>query len=377
MARSSRAEHRCVSCARQREFDGRTTVRVYAEPMVKLRDVPREQAPGLLALGPLAHRVARRISDRPELARTILCAPRRALHVYGALLHAAGERDDAQSVERILHEDPRAILRDILPSAPARLYRALDRGPDRVQDAVFYGRVHAASFGPFASLLFDGGSKIDRRLLDWIDDLATMDPAIQRLPHKLIATPAVARSAGAVLRVLRAHGADVDLGDLGPAATVQAVLRRLVRTLDRLPAPKVPFPLPDDMRAVADISDLRDLGRQWGLCVAGPMHRGAEHWLRLLDGTSVYLASTDPLQPMLVELRSIAPGLWSMAEATGLGSRPLTPGAERALRYKLAAVGIALVDKPPADALVALASHADDLCGDLDDVLAALGSDWG
>jgi hypothetical protein len=98
--------------------------------------------------------------------------------------------------------------------------------------------------------------------------------------------------------------------------------------------------------------------------------------MRLLDGLSVYLASTDPLHPVLLELRRVAPGIWWMAEATGIGSRPLTPRAETALRGKLAAAGIVLVDKAPADALVALASHAEDLTGDFDEMLAALGDDW-
>jgi hypothetical protein len=344
--------------------------------MVRFAEVPREQAPGLVALGPLARRFARQINDRPELSRVIMCAPRRALHAYAALFHAVGERGDSESAERILHEDPRAILRSVMPDAPAKLYRALDRAPDRVQEVDFYPRLYAASLGPFASLLFDNGSNIDRRLLDWIDDLAVMDPAIQRLPHALIANPAVARSIGVLLHLLRAHGANATIDGLGRGANVRAVLRRIVGVLDHLTAPDMQVPIPGGMRRVGTIGDLRDLGRQWGLCVATPLHRGAEHWMRLLDGTSIYLASTDPLSPILVELRRIAPGVWSVAEATGVGSHPLTPGAGSALHRRLSAAGIELVGKLPSDALVALASHADALCGDLDATLAALGDDW-
>ncbi|MDP3416117.1 hypothetical protein [Falsiroseomonas sp.] len=340
-------------------------------------DVPREQAPGLLSLGPLAHRVAHQINARPELARVVMCAPRRALHVYGALLHRVGEDRDTDSAERILTEAPRAILQDVMRNVPAKLYRTLDRAPDRVQDSVFYRRLHASSLGPFSRVLFDDGATIDHRLLDWIDDLAVMDPAIQRLPHALIADPTVARSIGALLHLLRAYGVGAPIDDLGRSVNVRGVLRRILGVLDHLPSPDVQVTIPEGMRRVNTVGDLRDLGRRWGLCVATPLHRGADHWMRLLNGVSVYLASTEPLLPMLVELRGVAPGVWSVVEATGIGSRPLSPTAEKALHRRLSAAGIALVSRIPSDALVALASHAEDLCGDLDAALAALGDDWG
>jgi hypothetical protein len=45
-----------------------------------------ERAPALAAYGDLGRRVARMVRGRPDLAHRLLCAPRRAVHAYGAFL---------------------------------------------------------------------------------------------------------------------------------------------------------------------------------------------------------------------------------------------------------------------------------------------------
>jgi hypothetical protein len=181
------------------------------------------------------------------------------------------------------------------------------------------------------------------------DELLEMDPAILPLMNVLRHSLEL-EALNAVLPFLRAHGVfqEDDL-NIPHGGGVHAVLKRLQRSLDRVVAPQPPFTLAYPFRVIRTIRELREIGTTLNNCVRNVRGAGVQHWFRLADGSSVYVASDE--QPMLAALRQIAPGLWLLDELHGPENAPVTHVGSTSLTDALHAAGIKLLDQEPARAL--------------------------
>ncbi|GAA0607221.1 hypothetical protein GCM10009416_50260 [Craurococcus roseus] len=312
----------------------------------------RERAPLLRVFGVLAPRVADLIRARPALTARLVFAPREAVHAIGAYLHLApgAAGPDEQVAALVDDRDPRELLRAALPGCPPRLYRALDRTGDAVRERAFYAKLGEVARGPFGGALLDGGARLDDQRLDYYRALARMDPVVGSLRGALPEALHHAEAVDALVAFLRARGA-LDEADfrLPPKAGPAAVARRLRRALGRVPAPDPGFAAPPPYRLVGTGAELQRIGEAFKNCVAPPQWQASQHLLRLLDGTGAYLTSGDPA--LLVALRRVAAGVWTLEQMAGPGNAAPPDGARSALLRDLAAAGLRMVAVEPAEAL--------------------------
>src|ERR1700722_2987541 len=111
-----------------------------------------EQSPVLRIFSGLAARVGVLLRLNPSLLQRVAFAPRPAIHSIGAFLHLCPDADRSDTeVAAILNDrDPRDLLRSAIPSAPPRLYRALDRAGDHVHEKSYYESLAPLCVGPLA-----------------------------------------------------------------------------------------------------------------------------------------------------------------------------------------------------------------------------------
>ena len=322
-------------------------------------EAPKERAPLLLVFGDLAPRVAALVRARPSLVARLVVAPREHIHSIGAFLHLApaAASPDAEVASAIEATDPRVLLRAALPGCPPTLYRALDRAGDRVRERRFYERLGAVAAGPLGPALLGSGGPLDDARLGLFEAALAMDPLVATLGAALPESTYQFEAADALVAFLRAHGA-LDDGDLRlpPKAGLAAVSRRLQRALARIPAPDPGFAAPPPFRLVSSTAELQRIGRQFGNCVALPDWNAPQHWVRLLDGTGVFLAADAP--PLLALLRRAAPGVWVLDQIAGPKNEAPPKGARTALLRGLAAAGARVVATDPQSALSRLDAEA-------------------
>jgi hypothetical protein len=309
--------------------------------------------------GPHASRIARLIWLQPSIAQRLLCAPTRAIHAVGIYLHYAALASDAEVADHLARVGPRQLLSTTFPSAPPQLYRLLDRAGDRVASWEFYESLAEAAAGPLCKVLFASEGRVDEMLIRHLATLKESDPALRRLPPKLLADKGATSAITAVLSVVRAYGGDGDrvFANLPESVGVQGIYKRLVEQVSLLEAAPAPSQLPREMQQIMTIGALRDVGKQLNLCVAKPVFGGAVHWMRLLDGQSIYILSDAPT--CLIEMRRVAPGCWTFGDIRREENRQLAPAAMRAVTAALRAAGWSLVSVDPAEGLSTLATRSD------------------
>ena len=310
----------------------------------------RERAPLLLVFGSLADRMADILRSRPSLTARIAFAPPETIHAIAAFLHLAPEAagSDTEVGDFIEQCDPRELLKKALPDCPARLYRALDRAGRFARERSYYTRLDAVCRSPFGAAFLDGDLNDTR--LDFYEALSTMDPLIANLHGALPETRPVANAVDTLISIIRAYGAigRCDL-HLPKNAGTSAVLRRLLRGLYAVRAPDPPFSVPDPLRLVETIGELRDIGRRFGNCLAPITHFATKHWFNLADGSVIYLATDEP--PLLIALRRVGPDLWHIEQVAGPQDAPPSVAFQRSMEQKLKDAGIRFVPVDPSYAL--------------------------
>lgn len=317
-----------------------------------------ERAPVLLVFGLHAARMADLVRLRPSLLTRLAYAPRPAMHATGAWLHLAPDvgRSDSEVAAILDESEPRDLLRAAVPDAPASLYRALDGAGDRVRERGFYERVAAACRTPFGDWLL--GGDLDDARLSHTEALLNMDPFVAAM-HAALPNPLyLARSVDAVLAFLRSHDAlaEAELR-LPPRAGLRAILRRLQRALDGIPAPFPGFALDPPHRLVGTVGELRRLGAELGNCVADPRAFATDHWFRLLDGSTVFISCDEPA--FLASLRRVGPNLWRLDQVSGAKNGAVGEQARDRLIGALRAAGARVLDHDPSHALSSLWSCAE------------------
>ena len=331
----------------------------------------RDRAPMLSAFGMLDRRVAKLVIARPELAKRLALAPRSAIHSIGIFLHlcpeASGEAAEVAALIDTTH--PRDLLRMALPDAPAQLYRALDRVGDRVRGRAFYRRLGAIASGQFGSAFLAG--RLSDQRLDFYEMVATMDPAVVAVCDALEESQRLAESVDVLVKFLRSHKAitDADLC-LVPGAGINALLRRLQRSFDAIRAPDPGFHPPVGWRIIETIRELRSVGREFENCLNSRAPYAVKHWLRLVDGTGVYIINEK--ERVLVALRRVAGNLYCVDEAAKSDNEDVAPHVVRALFWDdFRAAGIQILPTSP-DQAIAQLDHAAGGMHETDDAVADL-----
>jgi hypothetical protein len=114
-------------------------------------------------------------------------------------------------------------------------------------------------------------------------------------------------------------------------------------------APDPPFSVPDPLRLVETIGELRDIGRRFGNCLAPITHFATKHWFDLADGSTIYLATDEP--PLLIALRGVGPDLCHIEQVEGPQDAPPSVAFQRSMEQKLKGAGIRFVPVDPSYAL--------------------------
>jgi hypothetical protein len=310
----------------------------------------QERAPLLLVFGPLADRVAGIIRERPSLTAGIIFAPREAIHAISAFLYLAPEAAGtvAEVADRIGLSDPRQLLKMALPNCPTRLYRALNTAGNSVRQQSFYARLDAVCCGPFGTALLAGTLNDER--INFYLALQTMDPLIANLHTAIPETLYVVKAIDTLVAVIRSYGAlsECDF-NLPKNAGTGAVLRRLLRGLYAVRAPKPSFTVPPPFHVVATIGELREIGRRFKNCVAHADHLGTNYWFDLAAGSAVYLTSDEP--PLLIALRRIGTDLWHIEQIAGPKGQSLPNDVQLFVESALKEIGLRLVSVSPTYAL--------------------------
>lgn len=317
--------------------------------------------------------VAALIVERPQLGHRLALAPRRVLHVLAAYIaHALEQGVSTPCIAADVDvQDIRDLLGRAIPAAHPRLYGMLDRIGEQAQPLAFYQRVNQVLSGPASALLL-GSDMVDEACLRVVEQLVS-EPAL------LAAHKAIGRShyslaqLKSVLAYLRAAGLALDVEHLPSGAGWRSIKRRLTADLGRAAAPPLPFRCPAGWQHVARLSDLFDLGRQFGNCVAGISGGGTHHLVQFISGEEVFLASEG--EPALASVQNVGPSLWIVAE-TALGRHhtgrsPLLGALRIALGEALAEAGHTLLEIAPVSAIQSISWHAkssDDLGEDDDGI---------
>lgn len=339
-----------------------------------------DASPALRAYGSHAPRIARLLRHFPPLGASLLCAPRRAVHAVGAYLHVCDFPDDDAVVRELANTSPRFLLRAALPKAPLTLYRALDRCGDIVQSRAFYERLAEAASGPFARVLLAASKPLDETFLRYTEWLSRADEIVRHLPARLLSDMSATEAVVSLIALLRGHGGDVEsaLADLPSDSGSASVRRRLFKLLSSLTAPPAALPLPDGVTQVRSVGELREIGARLQLCVQKATFGGADYWMQMVDGRSLFVMLEEPTA--LAELRRVAPGVWLLVDVREDKNRVAPQSRRRTLCANLTAAGWKLVPVRPEHALMTLASrHDEDFDGlgrNLADALHELDSEW-
>lgn len=326
----------------------------------------REAAPALKVWGPLAPRIVALIAARPLLSRRVLCAPSRAMHAMGAFLHHGIEADQPDvHVADVLNEtDPRALLQSAFPAVPPRLFRVLDRAGPRVRDALYYCRLAALASGDLGDLLMAGDGVIGDGLLDHLERVARMEPWVRALPKALLVDSGTVDALAVLIQLLKHYEIDGGklLAGMPPHAGLSAVYRRISRAIDSLQAPDPGFEVDKPLQWLNSVADLKAVGRRLKLCVREAQNEGAEHWMRLVAGSSVYLLFAEAVA--LVELRKVESNLWVVGQISSTANRPVSPVITQQIRKSLQISGVKLLAMSPAEAVERITSrHGDQWSG--------------
>ncbi len=309
-----------------------------------------DRAPMLMAYMLLSGRVGGLIRVRPSLAQRLVFAPPEAMHGIAAyLFHGVpAGLADSEVAEIIDTHHPRDLMLRALPHAPIRLYRALRRGPDRVCAPNAYLRAAAIAAGPFADQFLAGDPLSDYRL-DFYEVLSGTDPDVRRLHRALPEDCSTVGAVDVAVQVLRAFGTlKPDSLALPPTAGRKALYRRLLRCLDAIPAPDLPFTVPAPYRLIDSIGALRREGLRMNNCLRDDRWQGPRKWFSLARGERVFVASDDPV--FMAEFTRVAPDTFCLSEFAGPDNTPVLASARTDLVAALRGAGAQIIDRDPAAA---------------------------
>jgi hypothetical protein len=293
------------------------------------------------------------IRCRPSLARRLVYAPPEAIHAIAAYLHSGVSADlsEIDLAELIEATHPKELLRVAYPEIPPALYRALRHSSDSgATTAETYSRAARLAVGPFADA-FLRGCPIDFRRQQHYDALAIADPMVAAMYRALPIDAAIVDALTNVFALLRAQGVILDNYELPGSAGPRGAMRYLLRFVDDLRAPALPFALPLPYVQIASVGELRMVGREFQNCVHDKWH-GPRFWIDCATGEDALIFCEAP--KLLARLRAVGGGLYTISEVAG----PKNSSIDQAVRQSFVAVlrhaGAKIISDEPARSLAKL-----------------------
>ena len=334
---------------------------------------PCEAAPVLRQFGKQASRAAMLVRLRPELAHRIMLAPRRAMHVYVALMqqHAADEVPLERTADLLLGEHPRTLLRAVVPGLHERLYRLLDRAALPAWPLEAYRLLNTVLSSPISDLL-DGVSDLTPTEVERLGALLTADPVIQRA-SKLTRESYYRDNLSSVVAVLRSYDALHDLGALPAGAGARAIAKRAKADLSRIRMPDTSLPKVKGWTRLLTVGDLWRYASRMELCIAPGSYSAGDATISALMGRSVFLYSTE--HDALAQLRAVPVDAWVIAEAAVAKNGRLPPGVVASLHDGLVAAGAVLLPATPQAAIDKILRVLREKWGDDGDLLEEMGNE--
>jgi len=312
-----------------------------------------ERAPLLRLFGNLAPRVAAFLRCRPSLAQKLIFAPPEAIHAVAAFLHhgSASHLSEAELAEVIDTTDPRKLLLITFPEIPPTFFGALRRSGGCACEPQVYLRAARLSVGPFSSAFLGGDPLLISRLA-YFEALTNADPIVTAMHLALPESASIVGDASNVLRLLRAHGvAMLDDITVPISSGRRGALRYLLRHVDNVSAPPLPFIVPAPYVQIGTIGALRRAGQIYKNCVCSNWN-GPRYWLDLAKGVDIFIVCDDP--KFIACLHRLADDHYIMGEIAGPSNSSIDEAVQSTFVDALRHAGAKIFDEDPARSLTRL-----------------------
>ena len=310
---------------------------------------PAERSPLLQVFGGLAPLVAVLIRTRPALAGRLVFAPPEAVHALAAFLHhgVPDTLSDAELAELVDTKHPRELLLKTFPDVPRSFYRALRASGGPACESAIYLRAACLAVSPLAEP-FLGGDPLAASRLSHFETLLNADPLIQGMHHALPVDPSIVDAVSNVFRLLRAHNALPEDIDIATSAGPRAALRCVLRLIDGLKAPALPFALPSPYMQIGTVGELRRTGRAYKNCVRDRWH-GPRFWLDAASGADAFILCNQP--GFLARLNRVGGDHYTICEIAGPANASIAETVRRSFVDALRQAGAKIFNDDPARSL--------------------------
>jgi len=314
-----------------------------------------ERSPLLRVFGVLAPQIAALVRLRPTLAQRFVFAPPQAIHALAAYLHHGITSDlaDVDVAEMLDVHHPRELLRKAFPTVTNTFYRALGSGGDRACDASVYMRAAKLASGSLAEAYLSGDPLLQSRLA-FYEAVLDADPFVRSMYRALPEDAQIVDAVHNVIAMVRAHdplAANTVAFPAGAEGGKRAALRHVLRLVDALQPPPLPFVVPEPYRHIATVGDLRRAGQKFQNCLWDRWH-GPRYAATLARGDDVFIRSSEPA--FVARLGRITGDHYVLSEIAGPSNARVDPKARNAFITALRASGAKIFDVDPMISLTLL-----------------------
>lgn len=297
-----------------------------------------DTSPMLAIWADLAPTVVRITQQHPHLASRLIAAPRSAYHSYAVYLRSAHGLDDRSLAAKLHDTDPRALLTNAKPGAPAAMYNALARAPMRVQPAGYYCRLADLLLSRVAPVVL-AANEITSQTLSFASVLLRLDPLVADAHALLGWDTSRARVLADALLLLRHHG--LLEADAEAARALRHTKRENLEDFlrHRLRRGHSPIRLPAicGLRQIQSVRELHAVARRRKNCLADVL----THAVDLVAGRAVFL--DDGEGGGLAKVDVISDGLFTISEVEAVDTEAFRARVVSELRR----AGVAVLETGP------------------------------
>lgn len=307
-----------------------------------------EKAPMLAAWDDLSPVVLALMQAERQLYQRLVCAPPRAFHCYAIFLRLADDvrqKSDKELAQRMYHENPLDLVREVFPHTGPDLLRLLGRLQPRAWQAHEYLDLEQALHNSNGrdSLLAEGlVGFVTPALVKNILQLHNLPILVATVAPKLGYDIARARDFCLMVEIMQSYGV------LEPEAKAAAILRKVrpdrlstfvQRRLARIKAPPFPVVLPSNFRLLETVSEVRAAGHRYRNCLAD--HYG--NWRDYITGRLRILEWLGK-ETAILAVRHYLGELWVVDHVAGAKNERVSRETSEAMFAALRSTGLCFMD---------------------------------